>query len=169
MKSPIPLLLLGFVTLVFPRPRSDAAEAAVAASGTGTLTGWVSNAATGDLLRGATIVLPQLGRSALSDDTGVFVFSNLPAGEHEVIASYVTTARSPFVVTASQGKDAANMTLSQKRSEAVRAYLIKQGVEPERLEARGFGETVPVADNKTANGRAENRRVEFRIMERIER
>lgn len=89
MKSPIPLLLLGFVTLVFPRPRSDAAEAAVAASGTGTLTGWVSNAATRDLLRGATIVLPQLGRSALSDDTGVFVFSNLPAGEHEVIASYV--------------------------------------------------------------------------------
>jgi OOP family OmpA-OmpF porin len=71
--------------------------------------------------------------------------------------------------TDSQGKDAANMTLSQKRSEAVRAYLIKQGVEPERLEARGFGETVPVADNKTANGRAENRRVEFRIMERIER
>ena len=71
--------------------------------------------------------------------------------------------------TDSQGKDSTNLTLSQKRSEAVRAYLVKQGVEPERLDARGYGETVPVADNKTNAGRADNRRVEFRIMERIER
>jgi outer membrane protein OmpA-like peptidoglycan-associated protein len=71
--------------------------------------------------------------------------------------------------TDSRGNDAFNMTLSQKRSEAVRAYLVKQGVEEARLDARGYGETVPVADNKTAAGQAENRRVEFRILERVER
>ena len=71
--------------------------------------------------------------------------------------------------TDSQGKDSYNLTLSQKRAESVRAYLVKQGVEGERLEARGYGETKPIADNKTADGRAENRRVEFVIMERIEK
>ena len=70
--------------------------------------------------------------------------------------------------TDSKGKDAYNLKLSQKRSEAVRAFLIKQGVEEPRLEARGFGETQPITDNKTEVGRADNRRVEFRILEQIE-
>jgi OmpA-OmpF porin, OOP family len=51
--------------------------------------------------------------------------------------------------------------LSQRRAESVRAYLIKKGVAPERLEAKGFGQERPIADNKTAKGRATNRRVEF--------
>jgi OmpA-OmpF porin, OOP family len=59
------------------------------------------------------------------------------------------------------GKPEANMTLSQKRAEAVKAYLVKKGVEAGRLSAFGFGDTKAVGDNKTAEGRAKNRRVEF--------
>lgn len=54
-----------------------------------------------------------------------------------------------------------NLTLSQRRAETVRAYLIKNGIAAERLTARGYGEAQPVADNKTAAGRAKNRRVEL--------
>jgi outer membrane protein OmpA-like peptidoglycan-associated protein/opacity protein-like surface antigen len=61
------------------------------------------------------------------------------------------------------GKEAANMTLSQKRADAVRQYLIDKGVEPERMISQGFGEDPAhfVADNKTPQGRQENRRVEI--------
>ncbi|AAZ98407.1 outer membrane protein [Thiobacillus denitrificans ATCC 25259] len=54
-----------------------------------------------------------------------------------------------------------NLELSQRRAEAVRAYLVKKGVRAERLTARGYGESQPVADNRTAAGRAQNRRVEL--------
>jgi outer membrane protein OmpA-like peptidoglycan-associated protein len=63
--------------------------------------------------------------------------------------------------TDNEGKPDANLKLSQRRAEAVRNYLIKKGVEPQRLEAKGFGQERPIADNKTAKGRATNRRVEF--------
>lgn len=61
------------------------------------------------------------------------------------------------------GRPAANLTLSTKRAEAVRRRLIEKGVAPERLDAVGFGDRRPIADNATAAGKAENRRVEFRI------
>jgi OOP family OmpA-OmpF porin len=63
--------------------------------------------------------------------------------------------------TDNEGKPDANLKLSQRRAEAVRNYLIKKGVEPQRLEAKGYGQERPIADNKTAKGRAANRRVEF--------
>ena len=56
-----------------------------------------------------------------------------------------------------------NMKLSQGRAEAVRDYLVKKGVAADRLEAKGYGETRPIADNKTAKGRDANRRVDFVI------
>lgn len=65
--------------------------------------------------------------------------------------------------TDSQGSDALNMDLSQRRADAVRSYLIEQGVAAEQLTAKGYGPHQPVADNATASGRAMNRRVEFRI------
>ena len=65
--------------------------------------------------------------------------------------------------TDSQGAAATNLELSQKRSDAVQAYLTKGGVEASRLTAKGFGETMPVADNATAAGKAKNRRVEFKV------
>jgi outer membrane protein OmpA-like peptidoglycan-associated protein len=63
--------------------------------------------------------------------------------------------------TDSFGGPVSNLALSQKRAEAVRAYLVTAGIDGGRLTAKGFGLTVPVADNKTPEGRARNRRVVF--------
>jgi OmpA-OmpF porin, OOP family len=62
-----------------------------------------------------------------------------------------------------QGDDAHNLELSQRRAESVVAYLVKKGVSPQKLEAKGYGETRPIADNATAKGRGANRRVDFKI------
>lgn len=66
--------------------------------------------------------------------------------------------------TDSQGDDAMNMDLSNRRAAAVRQYLIDKGIDESRLQSKGYGETMPVADNKTAAGRAKNRRVEFTVV-----
>lgn len=63
--------------------------------------------------------------------------------------------------TDSTGASAMNQGLSQRRAEAVRNALIRAGVAPQRLEVRAFGEEYPVADNATAAGRQQNRRVEL--------
>ncbi len=66
--------------------------------------------------------------------------------------------------TDSQGDDAKNFTLSEKRALAVKNYLISKGIDGGRLTSRGFGETKPKkATNDTSSGRAENRRVEFTV------
>jgi len=59
------------------------------------------------------------------------------------------------------GSDALNLDLSQRRAEAVRGFLIKNGVNGERVTARGYGEASPVASNDTEAGRQQNRRVEI--------
>lgn len=64
--------------------------------------------------------------------------------------------------TDSRGRDAHNLRLSQARAESVREYLVRAGIAPERMTARGYGETQPIETNATAEGRAANRRVEFR-------
>lgn len=61
------------------------------------------------------------------------------------------------------GSESYNMKLSQQRADAVKAYLQSKGVSENRLRAVGYGESNPVADNKTADGRAMNRRIEFKI------
>jgi outer membrane protein OmpA-like peptidoglycan-associated protein len=66
--------------------------------------------------------------------------------------------------TDSRGSEVYNQKLSQERSESVRRYLIEQGVEADRLTAVGFGETTPIADNETEEGRQKNRRVDFTIL-----
>ncbi len=66
--------------------------------------------------------------------------------------------------TDSQGDDAMNMDLSNRRAATVRQYLIDKGIAESRLQSKGYGETMPVADNKTAAGRAKNRRVEFTVV-----
>ena len=68
--------------------------------------------------------------------------------------------------TDSTGSDAYNQQLSERRAAAVMHYLVSQGVDPNRIQARGFGERYPIADNSTEQGRALNRRVEIRIRPR---
>ena len=62
------------------------------------------------------------------------------------------------------GSDAYNQKLSVRRSEAVKAYLVSKGIEKNRVYTEGKGEKQPVADNKTSEGRAKNRRVEIEVV-----
>ena len=62
--------------------------------------------------------------------------------------------------TDSQGSDQYNLALSYDRAKAVLSYLVMRGIDASRLVARGYGETRPIADNQTAEGRSKNRRVE---------
>jgi OOP family OmpA-OmpF porin len=62
------------------------------------------------------------------------------------------------------GSDSYNQKLSIKRSEAVKAYIVSKGIEKNRVYTEGKGEKQPVADNKTAEGRAKNRRVEIEVV-----
>jgi OOP family OmpA-OmpF porin len=66
--------------------------------------------------------------------------------------------------TDSIGSDAYNQKLSVRRSEAVKAYLVSKGIEKNRVYTEGKGEKQPVADNKTKEGRAKNRRVEIEVV-----
>ena len=81
----------------------------------------------------------------------------------DVIAALKDDPRSITIVghTDSVGSDEKNMMLSQRRADAVRTYLTTHGIPEDRVTAQGMGETQPIADNKTAEGRANNRRVEI--------
>jgi len=65
--------------------------------------------------------------------------------------------------TDSVGTDAYNQKLSHRRAEAVRKYLVEHGIPSNRISTEGFGESRPVASNDTADGRAQNRRVELHV------
>jgi OOP family OmpA-OmpF porin len=66
--------------------------------------------------------------------------------------------------TDSVGSDAYNQKLSVRRADAVKTYLVEKGVEKNRVYTEGKGEKQPIADNKTAEGRAKNRRVEIEVV-----
>ena len=66
--------------------------------------------------------------------------------------------------TDSKGNDASNQKLSVRRAEAVKAYLVSKGIEKNRVYTEGKGSKQPVADNKTAEGRAKNNRVEIEVV-----
>jgi len=62
------------------------------------------------------------------------------------------------------GSDQYNLKLSERRAQTVRDYLASKGIDPSRLTVKGYGESIPVADNNTAEGRSLNRRIEFKIL-----
>ncbi|WP_171607003.1 OmpA family protein [Limnovirga soli] len=62
------------------------------------------------------------------------------------------------------GKPAGNLVLSQKRANAVLNYLVSKAIGKERISAKGMGQTQPIADNATADGRSQNRRVEIKVV-----
>ncbi|CAN5418631.1 OmpA family protein [soil metagenome] len=96
-------------------------------------------------------VLKPEGRSALDD-----LVSKLGGVNLEVIIAVGHTD--------SVGTDAYNQALSVRRADAVKAYLTGKGIEANRVYTEGKGESQPVADNKTAEGRAKNRRVEIEVV-----
>ncbi|MCG6119981.1 MAG: OmpA family protein [Blastomonas sp.] len=80
------------------------------------------------------------------------------------LVQYESTYIDVYGHTDSTGSDAYNQTLSERRAQSVSSYLSTRGVQPARLATRGFGESQPVASNTTEEGRAQNRRVEIRIV-----
>jgi outer membrane protein OmpA-like peptidoglycan-associated protein len=66
--------------------------------------------------------------------------------------------------TDSEGSETHNNQLSQNRAKAVYDYLISNGVKAERLTYKGYGETMPISSNDTPEGRANNRRTEFKVI-----
>lgn len=117
-------------------------------------------------------------------DDGQSILVNLPEGVTFDIGSYTlrpqfratldTIAQSMnqypdslidvYGHTDSTGSDAFNQTLSENRASTVANYLSMRGVAASRIRSRGYGETMPVADNATEEGRRQNRRVEIKIV-----
>jgi len=65
--------------------------------------------------------------------------------------------------TDNTGSDAYNLVLSERRAKIVKEYLVANGIDAERIDAKGFGETDPIANNNTLEGRTLNRRIEFKV------
>jgi OOP family OmpA-OmpF porin len=67
--------------------------------------------------------------------------------------------------TSSEGDKETNDKLSQDRADAVKQYIVDQGVDPKRIQTHGYGSEQPIADNKTKAGREKNRRIEFKVLQ----
>ncbi len=113
---------------------------------------------------------PQAGETLLTLEGVLFASDSARLGPaaDDILSHAVSVLRAnPSVSvrveghTDSQGGDAYNQALSERRAQAVVDYLIAHGISGDRLGAVGHGETLPVAPNDTANGRARNRRVEL--------
>jgi outer membrane protein OmpA-like peptidoglycan-associated protein len=124
------------------------------------------------------------GVDVTETDNGQAILVNLPEGVTFDVGSY--TLKPEFRATLDQiaqsmnqypnslidvyghtdstGSDAFNQTLSESRARTVAGYLTTRGVSASRVRSQGFGETMPVADNATVEGRAKNRRVEIKIV-----
>src|SRR5215510_13835639 len=85
-----------------------------------------------------------------------------PAQQNKVLVSGYTDNQPVGPALARQGITS-NQDLSQKRAENVMAFLISQGVKPDMISAKGFGDADPIASNDTPQGRAQNRRVELSV------
>jgi outer membrane protein OmpA-like peptidoglycan-associated protein len=125
-----------------------------------------------DKLAAAAVPVKEEARGIVITLSGSVLFASgkttlLPAAQtklNEVADALRSEANHKILVeghTDSTGSDAKNQELSRRRADAVRAYLITRGVEPSQITAVGLGSSQPVADNATAEGRADNRRVEI--------
>jgi outer membrane protein OmpA-like peptidoglycan-associated protein len=95
----------------------------------------------------------------------------IPPSEYPVLDQVVQVLKANEKVrveigghTDSVGSETYNQGLSERRAQSVRNYLIQRGIVAGRLEARGYGEYQPVAQNTTREGRSQNRRIEFRVL-----
>jgi OmpA-OmpF porin, OOP family len=93
--------------------------------------------------------------------------AQLSPGMAKLLGAVVPCIKGPFEVgghTDNVGADASNQLLSERRAKAVASFLTSKGVNAKLLSAKGYGESAPMADNATAEGRAKNRRIEFKKM-----
>ena len=99
-------------------------------------------------------------------ETGRFTVLSNSYPELKRIAKIIQSKNLKVVIeghTDNVGEDAANLTLSEQRANAVKEFLIKEGCNPSQLSTKGFGKTKPIAPNDTDKGRAKNRRVELKL------
>ncbi|MCB0374524.1 MAG: OmpA family protein, partial [Sinomicrobium sp.] len=107
----------------------------------------------------ARTILFDTGRASIKDESISVLRS--------IIAILNEYPNAKFVVeghTDSVGREENNQRLSDARSNAVKEYLVANGVDQFRLSSRGYGESKPIASNKTRAGRAQNRRVEINLV-----
>ena len=100
------------------------------------------------------------GSSELTSDAGMVL--------DEVVASLKENPQVKLEIgghTDNVGSAVSNQSLSQKRANAVMNYLISKGIDAGRLSAKGYGMTQPISDNNTPDGRAKNRRIEFKVVD----
>jgi outer membrane protein OmpA-like peptidoglycan-associated protein len=112
------------------------------------------------------VILQQInfdtGRDTITPDSyGILAQVAAVLADHPEIARVAVDGH-----TDNRGGDRPNKNLSERRAIAVVRWLVERGVDARRLEARGFGQRRPIADNKDEAGRAKNRRVEFQIRRR---
>ena len=116
-----------------------------------------------------------LYEAVLSDDKVKFGFDKAELADEakaalgEMVAKLKADNRDVYIEiqghTDNVGSEEYNMTLGEKRAEAVRRYLSQQGIALHRMSAISYGESEPVADNKTREGRAQNRRVVLVVLQ----
>ncbi len=149
---------------------TDAANQAIATSGSQfglTIEGTVTDGLTApeDLQPGLTALL---GRSGVNFDRDSAVIDQASQAVLDTAAASILEQPAAVEVlgyTDNSGSEEHNLTLSQERADAVRNYLIGEGVPADSLTATGKGEADPIADNSTAEGRAKNRRIELHVQE----
>jgi outer membrane protein OmpA-like peptidoglycan-associated protein len=111
--------------------------------------------------------LNEYGKTILFD-SGKSSFKNQSFSVLESITNILKEyPNSKFMIeghTDSDGSNALNQTLSENRAAAVKNYLVEKGIDTDRLKSTGFGETKPIASNRTAKGKAQNRRVEVSLI-----
>lgn len=84
------------------------------------------------------------------------------------LAEYPKTMIDVLGHTDSDGAEAYNQTLSEQRAQSVSSYLARRGVDPVRIATMGYGETRPITTNETPDGKAQNRRVEIKVVPAVE-
>jgi len=108
-------------------------------------------------------------KQTVTFDTDKATLSDMAKSTLDKIASDLSGQRAGFMVelqgfTDARGSEQYNIGLSQRRVESVERYLVGKSIPLFRISVVGLGEDVPVADNKTRDGRAQNRRVEIRVL-----
>ena len=115
-------------------------------------------------LKKFTGAIPDIKFKVNSDELLSSSFATLNQAA-DVLAQYPGVRMEIQGHASSDGDDEYNLQLSQQRAESVRRYLSGRGVDPGRLQATGYGETRPLATNRNEDGRRQNRRVEFQILQ----
>ncbi|MER0238592.1 OmpA family protein [Fulvimarina sp. MAC8] len=160
---------------------SDEATAAAIGAGLGGLAGagigaYMDNqeAQLRQQLQGTGVSVTRVGDRIILNMPSNVTF---PTDQSQILPAFYSTLDSVAIVlqkfdetivnvyghTDSQGSDGYNLTLSQQRASSVSQFLASRGVNPNRLNTQGYGESQPIADNSTEAGRARNRRVEVQI------